>query len=236
VNNAGYQIIQMGYPNIGNNTYIGMSPPQAWNWPGSTYDYGNRANGGFVFSTAQGPTTNLVGNFSYVPSPAGSVYAIFFQDGRDTNRYFTSINGQCVVSIKAGTSASLQLNTPVSVNAGDRLFVAGQTAFQQLQAAETNTHFIYGNYDYYHKAVLPAQQTLNLTDSILYPGGRPEWWGLKRWPAVEPAGVQRIVTIPAQDRYLNSSPSLNPPPSRPQGLRINDGTGGAVAQTTGVSK
>jgi hypothetical protein len=220
VNGQGSQIIELGRPNIGNHNYVGSTPPQSWNWPGNTYEYGTRANGVFTFTSDQSNTTNLVGDFSYVPAPVGSIYPIIFQDGSDTNRYYTSLNGQVVVSVGAGTSSSLQVSTPVSVKAGDRLFIGGQTAYQQLQKDDAATHLIHGNYDFFNHAITWSTNiaSTNVETSILYPLNRPSWWGTNRWPAIAPELAPMIGVLPAQVRFLTGSSAV--PPAAPRALRI----------------
>jgi hypothetical protein len=204
-------IIQFGYPNIGNNNYVGTSPPMGWNWPGSSFwDFNQhlRPNGIFTFPSDQILTTNLIGNFTNVPAPVASLYPLIFQDKVNTNVYHTGLtnqDGTCALSAAAGTSGNLQLNVPVTVSSGWTLYVGGQNAYQQLQLTNQYTDIVTGNYDYFHNGVQwDASGVQQIPVSLLYTNGPPSWWGATNpWPAVDPARAPMVGSIPAQNAYFS---------------------------------
>ncbi len=198
VNGANFaHILQLGYPNIGNVSYSGTCPPQAWNWPGS--DFNGRPNGTVVFATTQVNTTNLAGNFSDVRA---NEY-LRFQDAADTNRYWPR-NQNAPMSFAAGTTTNLLLKSAVTVSNGWRAYLVGSGAFQQLQTTDGQSHTIHGNYDFYHKAVTwdPNVTDHTVPVSLLYPGGPPAWWGTNRWPAIDTDATPQVAITPSALRYL----------------------------------
>jgi len=204
IDGQGFQILELGRPNIGNSSFIGTTPSQAWNWPGNTFAYGTLPNG-WRITKNQGPTNVLTGNFLGVPAPVASIYSLVIQDGSNTNRYYTGTNGAGgLVSLAAGTSTSLRLNAYVSVKSNDVIYVAGQTAYQQRQSTDKETHVIHGNYDFYNKDIIwdANISSRSIPSSILYPDGPPRWWGTNRWPAIDPAANPRVGLIPSQARYF----------------------------------
>lgn len=219
-------VIQLGYPNIGNNNYTHISPPSGWNWPGDFYYDASQnlhTNGFFVITNDQVLTTNLVGNFTNVVAPTESLFPIVFQDPVNTNTYYsgtTNQNGQCALSYAAGTSSNLLLNTPVTVSNGWRVFVQGQMAYQQLQLTNQYTDIISGNYEYYDNVLQwDANGAQSIPISLLYSNGAPWFWGSTAWPAVNPTN-HSLSAIPAQLRYPNL------PANFPGGGNPSNGGGG----------
>jgi hypothetical protein len=137
-----WPLFEMGYPNIGNSSFRGTSPSMAWNFPGKTLipflaPYNPIPNGIFTFTNDQLNTNILWGNFTNIPAPYAGGYSILFQDGVNTNRYYGATNGQSLLTLSAGTSSNLVLNSHVSVSNGWTIYIAGQQAYQQLQAKVT---------------------------------------------------------------------------------------------------
>jgi hypothetical protein len=224
VNGAGSMIFQLGFPNIGNNSYDGTtSPPVAWNYPGSSFSdaYGvTRSNGIFTFTNTQVNTTNLVGNFTNIPAPIPGVYSLVFQDRINTNLYYPT-NGVPVTAYAAGTSSNLLLSAPITVSNGWKVYLTGQNAYQQLQSSNKYTHLITGNYDYFNKSVTwDANGSQVLPASLLYTNGPPPWWGTNRWPALGSDLAPLASMLPAQERFLGIPVGLTQRTSSPQNLRI----------------
>ncbi|HLX72803.1 MAG TPA: glycosyl hydrolase family 28-related protein [Verrucomicrobiae bacterium] len=205
VNNEGWKIIELGYPNIGNETYVSTSPPIPWNFPGSTFQTVSGLvvpNGYFAFTNNQVNTTNLIGNFTNIPAPIGGVYSIIFQDNVNTNLYYPT-NGMPITALAQGTSSNLLITPAFTVKPGWRVFLTGQNGYQQLQSSNKYTDIITGNYDYYHNGVTwDANGPQTLPPSLLYTTGAPSWWGACRWPAIDPAQAPPVTSIPAQNAYL----------------------------------
>jgi hypothetical protein len=210
---APYPLFEMGYPNIGNSTYESVSPPTAWNWPGRhlTGALGeNLTNGIFTFTQSVGPTnviwtTDGTGYFTNIPAPVGSIYALLFQDASNTNFYYGATNSSALLSVSAGTSSNLTLNSYVHVTNGATLYLGGQAAFQQLQASNKYTHNFHGNLVYTNSVWALVWDDNNadhtLPSSLLYPSGMPGWWGTNRVPAIDPEAAQSVAFIPAELRY-----------------------------------
>lgn len=232
-NPVGSMIVQFGYPNIGNNSYTASSP-LPWNYPLGSYPSMDGAGQVYpspicTINSDQGPTTTLSGNFSSISSTiaslGGSVYTLIFQDNVNTNLYYPT-NGQAVYAKAAGTSTGVTLNTPVTVKAGWKVFIVGQSSWQQLQLNDKLTHVFTGNYDYFHKSVTwDANGAQTIPTSLVYPNGAPSWWGDRRWPAIDPAASPMAIMIPAEERYLlgtssSTTGATNTPVSPPSNLRL----------------
>lgn len=199
INNLAYQCIELGRPNIGNNSYTGVNPPIPWNFPGHFVN-GTIPNGCFAFTNNQGPTNVLYGNFTNAPEAFAWV---IFQDPVNTNRYWPQ-DGLDVQKVRA-TATNLTLSRSITVSNGWRVYFIGQSleCYQQLITTNRATHTISGNYDYYHNAVTwdtnNADHTLPV--SLLYTNGAPSWWGTNRWPAIDPVATLKVRPIPAEVRY-----------------------------------
>lgn len=219
VNGAGWMIIRLGFPNIGNNSYNDtVSPPVAWNFPGSSFvdlaTGATRPNGIFTFTNSQVNTTNLTGNFTNIPAPYG-ITALMFQDPVNTNLYYPT-NGVPIRAAAAGTSSNLLLTAPVTVGKGWTIYFVHPGAWQQLQQSNKYTDLITGNYDYFNYAVTwDTNGAQTIPDSLLYTSGAPSWWGTNRWPAIDPNNATLGAVIPAEERYLGIPIGNRPtPPSR----------------------
>ena len=217
INPIGAMIIQSGYPNIGNNAYVPTTAAVAWNFPLSSGSAGD--NSGliysspiFTFTNSQGPTSNLIGNFSAIngmmATLANSVYTFQIQDNNNTNLYYPT-NGTPLSATSAGTSTKLALNQSVTVKAGMTLYVSGQNAYQQLQSSNILTDTINGNYDYFHNAVTWNNGVVQaIPTSLLYTNGAPAWWGTNRWPAIDPLSSPVVTMIPAEYLYEYGRPQM----------------------------
>ena len=216
-NPSGAMIIQSGYPNIGNNSFV-SSTPMPWNYPLPSYPLGDSSGQIYpapicTLTSSQGPTNVLQGNFANITatiaSQGGSVYSLQFQDNVNTNLYYPT-NGVIVYATSAGTPLSVTLNTAVTVKSGWNVFLVGQNAWQQLQTSNKLTDEISGNYDYYHQAVTwDTNGVQPIPTSLIYANGAPGWWGTNRWPAIDPLASPMVATIPAQARYVNLPATTN---------------------------
>jgi hypothetical protein len=208
-NNQGASIMRVGFPEIGGGTYVGQSPPMAWNYPSGTYPNGNADNFIYTdpiltFSGSQGPTTTLTGNFSQIPAGMANlpgVYSVVVQDNNNTNLYYPT-NNTVLYPTAAGTSSSLTLNENVTVASGMKFYVSGQNSYQQLQTNDILTDTISGNYDYYNNSI-----TWNTNPSTTIPisevySSEPSWWGTNRWPAIDPQASPVVTVIPAELAYI----------------------------------
>ena len=221
IQNLGWQILELGRPNIGNSSYTGTTPPIPWNFPGWEISDGV-PNGICVFTNTQVNTTNLIGNFSNIPSANGGNGVIIFQDNHDINSYWPK-DGVPVVQSAAGTSSKLFINHSITVSNGWRVFYSWQNpnCYQQLQSSNKYTHLITGNYDYFNHAVTwDTNGVQAIPDSLLYTNGRPLWWGTNSWPAIGPDLNPATGMIPAQERFLGIPSGVLQRPSSPSGLRV----------------
>ena len=226
-NPAGAMIIQSGYPNIGNNSYTATSVAPAWNYPLSSYPNGDSTglvypSPVYTFTSNQGPTSVLSGNFANIVgtmiSLAGSVYTLVIQDNNNTNLYYPT-NGTPLKAVSTGTTTSLALNQNVTIKAGMSLYVSGQNGYQQLQTNDLATDTISGNYDYYNNAVTwNGAGAQAIPTSLIYTNGKPSWWGTNRWPAIDPLSSPLVATIPAEYSYVygTTQPGGTNAPASPQ--------------------
>ncbi len=219
---APWPVFELGYPNIGNSGYAGSSPPVAWNFPGRSltgFFQEKLTNGIFTFSSNQGPTNVLWGNFTNVPAPVGAGYALIFQDGVNTNKYYGAPGSGVLLSVAAGTSSNLVLNSVVTVSNGWTLYIAGQNAYQQLQSSNKFTHILHGNLVYTNAAGAvvwdPTIADHTIPVSLLYTNGAPSWWGTNRWPAFGPDVNPATSLIAAQERFLGIPVGIPPKPPAP---------------------
>jgi hypothetical protein len=221
-NAVGWQILELGRPAIGSTSYVGTNPPVAWNFPGGyNYGYGGYSNlNGFTFTNNQTSTTNLVGDFSWVPAPYATVHTLVIRSAANTNYYFNGDEGLVLVNVTAGTSSNLHVGNPATVQAGDTLFIGGPTAFFQLQTDERSTHRVWDNYDYFNNGIQAGTDTNETVEaSILYPSAAPSWWGTNRWPAIDPEASPYVAPIPAQLRDAGVDGGGDTPAS-PRRLRV----------------
>lgn len=218
--NIGWQILELGRPNIGNSSFTGTNPPIPWNYPGTQISDGV-PNGIFVFTNNQVNTSNLIGNFTNIPAPNGGNGVVIFQDKLNTNTYWPN-DGNPVVQLAAGTSSNLLVNHAITVSNGWRVFYSWQNPddYQQLQTSNKATDLITGNYDYYNKAVTwDTNGVQTIPVSLLYTNGAPSWWGTNHWPAIDPTTATLATMIPAQERYFGIPVGSRPTP--PSKLRIS---------------
>jgi len=202
-------IFSFGLPNIGNQFFAGaITDDSSWNYPGTNYfDYALTERTipytPFKFTSKQGPTNVFWGNFAATGiRPYSSVLRLIFQDNVNTNVYHTITTGDGVYPLSI-TSSNMTINTTYTVSNGWTMYVGGAVGYQQVQATDKLTHMITGNYDYYHNSqIWDANGPQTILPSILYPGGKPSYWGTNIWPAINPASPS-VPMIPAFERYLN---------------------------------
>jgi hypothetical protein len=217
-----YPIFEMGYPNIGNNDFVGKTPEVPWNHPGTNYQHHSMGNlrNGFPITKNQTDTNILWGDFRGVPGPTASIYPVVFRDQND--QYWGAASG-ALLTVSAGTSSNLVLSSKVSVSNGWTLYVAGQAAYQQLQMQDKHTHNFHGNYVYTNAtgSVIwdPANPDRNIPASLLYTSA-PAWWGTNRWPAIGPDVSPVAGLIPAKARHMGIPVGTPSKPLPPTALRI----------------
>jgi hypothetical protein len=232
----GNMIIQMGYPNIGNSTFVGTTPPDGWNFPGWIYntDGGPITNGIFALTNDFINTNVILGNFTNIIGPVASIYPVVFQDPHNTNYYYPD-DGQPLLTASAGTLTNLVLNRNVTVSNGWRIFVAGQQAFQQQHPNEKFTHTIHGNYDYVGNAIRWDSGIADhaIPTSFFY-SSAPSWWGTNRWPAINPEDSVLVADIPAKLRYvgIGSTPDTSTNNVNPSSLDFGTNLVGTVTNRT----
>jgi hypothetical protein len=221
----GSVIVQIGLPNIGNNSYVYTNPPTPWNFPGfynHPFSGNSITNGAFTFTGNYGPTnvlwTNMgVGTFTNIIEYINGVCALIFQDGSNTNFYYAATNGGSLTYSGSGTESNLTLASYVYITNGSKLFFSSQQAYQTVMRTNRHTHNITGNFVYTNAAgtlVWSANNTNRVIPaSLLYPGGPPSWWGTNRWPAIDPESAQVVAIVPAMARYFGIDGGGEPPPA-----------------------
>lgn len=228
-----YALIESGFPNIGNNSFTGTSPPISWNFPGRFWGSlgggeNGSTNGTMVANGTYGPTNTLWTNMftsdfrlTFTNYPAVNVfnYPLKFQTPGNTNAYFPDEwDGLVLSSTAGGTPSNIVLNRSITISNGWTLFVAGAGGYQQRQATNKWTWTIHGNGGYTNGVGVDtitvqwdsgiADQ--NVPDSILYPGGAPSYWGTNRWPWVDAEAAVPETDFPAWQRFRGvSSGSIN---------------------------
>jgi len=79
---------------------------------------------------------------------------------------------------------------------------------QQLDRNVKATIIRHGNYDYVNNAVVWDPNIADHTiPNSLYLTGEPSWWGDLPWPPIGPDRNPMVGTIPAQQRFINASPT-----------------------------
>jgi hypothetical protein len=209
-----YGIFELGFPNIGNTGFDGITPPTSWSFPGTNVNVDNNTiesnypNGVVTFSATQGPTNVLYGNFTNRVAPysiwGDSTPGIIFQDGANTNLYYTGTNPPVQVLTNYGDS--ILLNQHVTVGNGWTLYtIEPSSTYQQLQSSNKYTQTLHGNWVYTNSTgalVWDANiGSRDMQSSILYTNGAPDWWGTNRWPAIDPETTPVSAAIPAEVRY-----------------------------------
>jgi hypothetical protein len=208
-----YGIFELGFPNIGNTSFEGISPPTAWNWPGTNFTITdnvrttNYLNGAISFTNTQGPTNILYGNFTN-NTPSMEIWgnacpSIAFQNSANTNLYYYG-NG-LGMKVLTNFGNRVVLSQSVTVSNGWKLYYIFPQMYQQLQTLNKATHTLHGN------AVCTNQTDYTLVwdsavadhtipNSLIY-NSAPGWWGTNRWPAINPEATVMAAPIPAQLRY-----------------------------------
>jgi hypothetical protein len=241
-NYSTYGIFELGFPNIGNTSFVGTTPPTSWNFPGTNFVADNNTistsypNGVVTFTNTQGPTNILYGNFTNRVAPAtiwgSSTPAILFQESGNTNRYYSGTNGDNGLTVLTNFGDSIVVSDYVTVSNGWTLYgITAASSYQQLQASNKYTHTIHGNLVYTNAAgVLVWDSAIanhNLTDSMLYPNGAPGWWTIAGtnaiWPGIDPERATPVAMIPSQARYLGigEEGGGDVPPATTAQVRVN---------------
>jgi hypothetical protein len=85
---------------------------------------------------------------------------------------------------------------------------------QQHDLNVKNTIIRHGNFDYVNNAVVWDPNIADHTiPNSLYLAGQPAWWGNLPWPPIGPDLTPMIGQIPAEYRFVNSSPTPAPTPT-----------------------
>lgn len=234
-----------GHPNIGNLAFTDTAPPRSPQFPGTNYLYGgfSRPNG-WLFTTAQGPDTTFTNDFANLNAAGGVVsgtYALRIQRASDTNDYYSRWeemprpNGLNIVS---STTTSITVNATTSIDAGDILYIGGQTAFQQRDL-NFDRNVITGNGVITNQNPImgvawnPVIPATNLASSYF---GRPPWLASTNpWPMIGPDVPGGRLTIPAKQRYYNTYPTWDPDALAYYNRILNLGSDMPVAQQTAVN-
>jgi hypothetical protein len=174
------QLLSTGYPNIGNNGYIGTAPPAAWNYPGPSL-YGGETNIGWLVTNTVTDTNILWGNYAnmVVGKP------VVFQD---------NVNTQILhwprVTVSAVTSSNITFSTNLNATEGWRMFMGGTEAFQSRQLSDISNCVVHMNRFLTNAGgVIVTNANIaehTVSNSLLYPSGAPSEWvaaGLQ-WPGV----------------------------------------------------
>lgn len=167
--------VELGFPNIGNNTYVGTTPPLSFDFPGTTYsDFAGltRTNGSVTFTNTQIATNYFVGPSPFTNYPASYDsngthvvdYVMAFQDASDTNRYWkwadftapydgktleiTNNPGQPLVYAINGTPTNFVTQFNFTISNGWTMYSINQNGYQQLQATNKYTHIFAQNLVY----------------------------------------------------------------------------------------
>lgn len=229
-------MFQFGKPNAGNESHSGTNPPVAWNDPGNSLvcfeDAGNGiapgavwTNGAFLITNAPTYPTNKIwitdglGTLTNIPPPLSAGYALIFQDAANPNTYYSGLFNGPVLTTGRGNASNVTLNVSLQLSNGWRVFVSGSAEYQQLQTSNRLTHTIVSNLCFTNVAGVIVNDPIAVgvgsgivSNSFLYAGGAPSWWGTNRWPAIQFDTATPVASIPAQDRYYGiSGQSTNPP-------------------------
>lgn len=230
-------MFRFGEPNVGNHNSSGTTPPTAWNYPGNFVTLNNPpetqwTNG--VFTITNGPAfpTNVIwtnfgiGTLTNLPAPEGGNFPLVFQDTANTNYYYGGRYNAGVLTLSAGNSSNVTLDSYVILSNGWRVFVAGANQFQQLQNSNRWTHTIVSNLCYTNLAGVIVNDDIAtgvgsgiVSNSFLY-ASAPDYWGTNRWPAIQFDAAQPVSPIPAEDRYYGR-------------IAEGEGEGGAVPSSAG---
>lgn len=225
-----YEAYEIGNPNIGNLQTNGISPPTSWNFPGTIA--GIYSNVFYKFTNVSLQVvngTNILGVFSNWP-PSAAGYNIIFQDGTDTNRYWTLAQWQTNVASQENTALSFMGPTEsniflvpgtapmMPISNGWTMLIAGPTMYQQRQTIDVSSHLRSFTHVITNstEAVVhdPTYLPRNFPASIVF-GSAPSWWGTNRWPAIDPADANEVTPIPAKSRFMVEAPSEPEPPTPP---------------------
>jgi hypothetical protein len=174
------QLLSTGYPNIGNNSYVGTVPPAAWNYPGPCL-YGGETNIGWLVTNTVTDTNILWG--TYTNMIVGKF--IVFQD---------NVNTQILhwpnVTVSAVTSSNITFSTNLNATEGWRMFMGGTEAFQSRQLSDISNCVVHMNRFLTNAGgVIVTNANIaehTVSNSLLYPAGAPPEWtaaGLS-WPGV----------------------------------------------------
>lgn len=234
-----YEIFEMGYPNIGDLTTNGISPPTQRFFPGTKI--GVSTSNYYVFTNISLQIvdgTNIQGNFLHWPATSAG-YGLIFQDGVNTNRYWrladfqTNVYDQIILGLGwiSRSSTEMVLSTPMTISNGWTMLPVGPTVYQQRQTLDVPSHIrswnkVKTNYTdavVYDRTFLP----LGYVDSIAH-SEAPDWWidssgNPMTWPAVDPDRDPAVTGNPAKSRYdalVTTYTSVTNAPPRFRGFRF----------------
>lgn len=190
-----FPCVEIGFPNIGNNSYTASAPPYSFDWPQKFYaDFvgGTRTNGTVTFTNTQVLTNLFVGSPTFTNYPASYNangnhlldYPYIFQDATDTNRYWRWADFTAPYDFKVleatnnplqtdflatnGTPSNIVFNLTFTVSNGWTLFMASQNSYQQLQATNKYTDIFAQNFAYTNSAGSNIQDVL-IANTYLQP-------------------------------------------------------------------
>jgi hypothetical protein len=174
------QILNTGYPNIGNGTFFGTSPPAAWNYPGPAL-YSGETNTGWLVTNTVTNTNILWGNYTNMLTGK----PVVFQD---------NVNTQILhwprVTVSEVTSSNITFSTNLNATNGWLMFMGGSEVFQSRQVADISNCVVHMNRFLTNSGgVIVTNANIaehTVSNSLLYPSGAPSEWvaaGLQ-WPGV----------------------------------------------------
>ncbi|MDE2041434.1 MAG: hypothetical protein KGI59_03600, partial [Patescibacteria group bacterium] len=176
-NNAAYDCVAFGQPNIGNQGYSGFAPP----WPDQYQDQIRTSNGTLTING-----TDLSSSVPFfVPEDADPTLTASHRIGLYSTGQVFDIVGY--ISPTEVTAASWEsVSTPITTSGfWDAPGVGG---WQELDQDVQATTILKDNY-YYLGASIPASEFIGAQalPASLYLGGKPSWFGSLTWPPFDPA-------------------------------------------------
>jgi hypothetical protein len=216
-----------GFPNLGNTGYRGTAGVDyAWNDPGeilgSTSGTQRYGYAGDVTVTASSGNV-VTGNFTNVQ--LGTINIAFKTAASGTNwtEGWYPTDGTTITAT-ATNATTVTLNTSMGstsfpgVTSGDRMFTVGPNAFQQLQADDSATHILHGNYHWatnWPDGTTQFDPAISETefDESLYLSAKPGWYGTNVWPAFGYDVASVTNFIPARSRFNPNWATIPPGPT-----------------------
>lgn len=236
-------VFELGYPNIGNQSTNDISPPMAWNNPGTNYTAtdntisSNYPNGYLVLTNDIINTNWIAGDFT--PGIAERrfftdymiYYNVIFRRDPDTNTFYYPETTHVLTNFGNG----VLLNSNILASNGWRLFISGATLYQQRQTIDNATHIRHGNTVYTNFTYVTVWDSAiadqSIAVSLIHSNGTPEGWidatgNALFWPANGPDVSGYTQIIPAKARRFGISVGPGVPSKRGPGRSKGSSSGG----------